>query len=111
MNIGSDGAYDGNDQTVAVVRGMRPDAFGQMFVDVVLLEGNFAYINALEFLVTLPGDANDNVAIDSADVLQFLDCLTGPEIAGTDDCARVFDFDVDGDIDTVDVQAFAVAAS
>lgn len=111
LNIGSDGAYDGNDNTTGMVRGMRPDAFGQSFVDVVLLEGNFAYINALEMLVTLPGDANDDFAIDALDITAFLDCLLGPDVTPTDACKRVFDFDVDGDVDLADVQAFAVAAS
>lgn len=111
QNIGSDGAYDGNDNTTGIVRGIRPDAFGQVFVDVVLLEGNFAYINAMELLVTLPGDANDDFVIDGSDVTAFLDCLIGPDNPATTDCERVFDLNVDGDVDLADVQAFALAAS
>jgi len=108
LNIGSDGAYDGNDDTTGVVCGMRPDAFGQIFVDVVLLEGNFAYINALELLVTLPGDADGNFLLDATDVSSLLDCLTGPDVFPSDSaCQTVFDFDVDGDIDLVDIGAFA----
>lgn len=47
-NIGGDGAFDGNDRGVAVVTGVRPDAFGQVFVDVALLEGRVACLNAME---------------------------------------------------------------
>jgi lysophospholipase L1-like esterase len=47
-NIGADGAYDGNDDRIAVVTGVRPDAFGQVFVDCVLLQGTFGYLGAVE---------------------------------------------------------------
>ena len=52
--IGHGGAYDGNDNKVAVVAGIRPDAFGQVFVDVTLLKGDFAYIGAMEITVATP---------------------------------------------------------
>ncbi|MCA9234407.1 MAG: PEP-CTERM sorting domain-containing protein [Planctomycetales bacterium] len=47
-NIGADGRYDGNNDEVAQVFGVRPDAFGQVFVDVTLIQGSFAYISAME---------------------------------------------------------------
>ena len=46
-NIGADGAYDGNDGSVVSIRGVRPDQFGQVFFDMTLLQGSFAYLNAL----------------------------------------------------------------
>ena len=49
--IGSDGASDANDDKVARVRGVRPDGFGQLFVDMTLLEGSYAYLNAMEVTV------------------------------------------------------------
>ena len=50
-DIGSDGVYDGNDNTIAVARGVRPDAFGQVFVDLTVVGGGFAYVNAMEVAV------------------------------------------------------------
>ena len=47
-NIGANARYDGNDDEVAQVFGVRPDAFGQVFVDVTLIDGSFAYISAME---------------------------------------------------------------
>lgn len=47
-NIAADGRYDGNDDEVAVVLGVQPDEFGQVFVDLTLIQGSFAYINAME---------------------------------------------------------------
>ena len=52
--IGHGGAYDGNDDKVAVAAGIRPDKFGQVFVDVTLLKGDFAYIGAMEITVATP---------------------------------------------------------
>ncbi len=56
-NIGHDGVYDGNDDTIATVTGLRPDPFGQIFVDVTLLQGAFAHINSMEVAVNLPEPA------------------------------------------------------
>lgn len=112
VNIGADNQYDGNDDDVATVSGIRPDAFGQVFVDVVLTQGNFAYLNAMALIVTRPGDADGNHELDGADVAALLDCLTGPDNSpASADCETVFDFDVDGDVDLADVQAFSVAYS
>ena len=47
-DIGSDGVYDGNDDTIAVVTDVRPDQFGQVFVDITVHQGTFAFINAME---------------------------------------------------------------
>ncbi|MES2571888.1 MAG: GDSL-type esterase/lipase family protein [Verrucomicrobiota bacterium] len=41
-----------NDDDVAIVSGVRPDAFGQVFVDLTLLQGSFAYLNAMEVVVS-----------------------------------------------------------
>lgn len=39
---------NGNDQRTALVPAIQPDAYGQVFVDVSLLRGSFAYLNAVE---------------------------------------------------------------
>ena len=48
INIGADGIYDGNNDEIAEATDVRPDAFGQVFVDLTLIRGGFAYINAME---------------------------------------------------------------
>ena len=68
-NIGDDGIYDGNDDEIAVVDGIRPDKFGQVFVDITLLEGAFAYINAMELkATTFSADFDENGEVTSADL-------------------------------------------
>ena len=47
-NIGSDGIYDGNDNTVAVSDTMTPDADGKIFFDLEVSAGGFAYIGAMK---------------------------------------------------------------
>ncbi len=49
--IGSSGG-NGNDDEISVVAGIRPDAFGQVFVDLDRLQGAFAYLNAMEIRVS-----------------------------------------------------------
>lgn len=49
-NIGNDGVYDGNDDELAVVTGIRPDAFGKVFIDVNLIQGTYAYLNAMQII-------------------------------------------------------------
>lgn len=51
-DIGSNGAYDGNDDEIVVVSGVTPDAFGQVFIDMLSLEGGFAYLNAMKIVVS-----------------------------------------------------------
>jgi hypothetical protein len=51
--IGSTGG-DNNDDEVAVVSGIRPDAFGQVWVDLTLVQGGFSYINAMQIIATNP---------------------------------------------------------
>jgi lysophospholipase L1-like esterase len=106
-NIGADGVYDGNDDEVAEVPAIRPDAFGQVFIDMTLIRGAFAYINALEVVVRLPGDWNQNLLLDSADGVAFLDCLSGDGQTPTDaGCLPVFDFELDADVDMRDLAEF-----
>jgi hypothetical protein len=60
--IGSAGG-DANDDEVAVISGVRPDQFGQVFIDLHLIQGSFAYINALQITasaVTPPTSAYEN---------------------------------------------------
>lgn len=51
--IGAGGANT-NNNTVATVSGIRPDTFGQVFVDMTLLQGTFAYLNAMEVVASAP---------------------------------------------------------
>ncbi len=51
-DIGSNGTYDGNDDEVVVIPGVRPDAYGQVFVDMLTVAGGFAYIGAMEVVVS-----------------------------------------------------------
>lgn len=54
--IGSTGG-DNNDDEVAVIGGIRPDAFGQVFIDLTLVQGSFAYINAMQVTASAPVSA------------------------------------------------------
>jgi lysophospholipase L1-like esterase len=50
-NLGGKASTDANDHQVLAIPGVRPDAFGQVFVDMLLLEGELACINAMEIRV------------------------------------------------------------
>ena len=50
-DIGSDGMYDGNDDTVVLLDGLRSDRFGQLFLDIKYVTGGLAYLNAIELSV------------------------------------------------------------
>jgi len=53
-NIGANGIYDGNDDEAATVPGIKPNAFGEIFIDLTATQMSsngtttFAYINAME---------------------------------------------------------------
>ncbi|WP_197524629.1 GDSL-type esterase/lipase family protein [Botrimarina hoheduenensis] len=49
--ISAAGTGAGNDDEIALVSGIRPDGYGQIFVDLTLLRGDFAYLNAMEMRV------------------------------------------------------------
>jgi hypothetical protein len=49
-NIGSNGAYDGNDNRVAGLYGVRANASGVIDVQVTVAAGGFGYINAMKIL-------------------------------------------------------------
>ncbi|MBB5350203.1 hypothetical protein HNR46_000427 [Haloferula luteola] len=51
-SIGSNGTYAGNDDEVVVISGVRPDAYGQVFIDMLSVAGGFAYIGAMEVVVS-----------------------------------------------------------
>jgi len=57
--IGSTGG-DANDDEVVVISGVRPDEFGQVFVDITLVQGSFAYINAMQITATVATTAYQN---------------------------------------------------
>lgn len=42
------GGGDGNDGTVVTLTGLRPDAFGELHLDVAIEQGAYAYLNLLE---------------------------------------------------------------
>jgi hypothetical protein len=44
--------YDGNDDEVVTISGVRPDQFGQVFIDLTLKSGSFAYLNAMQVTAT-----------------------------------------------------------
>lgn len=47
---GSEGG-EGNDDDIVAFEGLQPDAWGQLFVDVILTEGSYAYLALLELEV------------------------------------------------------------
>jgi len=47
-NIGSNGEYDGNNNTTAGLYGVSPNASGVIDVNVAVAEGSFGYINAMK---------------------------------------------------------------
>lgn len=47
---GADGATTNNDD-IATLTGVQPDAWGQLFVDVAIAQGSYAYLSALEIVV------------------------------------------------------------
>jgi hypothetical protein len=52
QNLGGKGSSDANDHQILTISGVRPDAFGQVFVDMLALEGRLACINAMEIQVS-----------------------------------------------------------
>lgn len=57
-DIGADGVFDGNDDQALTIAGVRPDAFGQIFVDLTLIAGDYAYLNAIQ-ITAEPRDTPD----------------------------------------------------
>jgi len=51
--VGSDGG-NANDSRVAVLRGVKPDAFGQVFVDLTLMYGTSTVLSAMEITAVAP---------------------------------------------------------
>jgi hypothetical protein len=47
-NIGNDGAYDGNDDTIISIAGVAPNASGEIDFTLNATEGDFGYLGALE---------------------------------------------------------------
>jgi len=74
-------------------------------------DGNQAFMDCVDTddstkpLLTVPttayGDENSDGAIDLSDFPLFPVCMLGPQVA-VDAACTVYDFDVDGDVDTVD---------
>ncbi len=99
-DIGHNGEYDGNDDDVASVSGIRPNEFGQVFVDLEPLNGNQALINALEISVAstgfTTGDFDHNGVLDVLDI----DALTQAVLSGQHPVE--FDINSDGNVDRMD---------
>jgi len=53
----------------------------------------------------VPGDGDQDQDVDSVDFALFTACMTGPGGIATPAC-MVFDFDLDADVDLLDLQAF-----
>ena len=53
-DIGNDGIYDGNDSEITTISGIRPDEFGQIFIDLSGVTASSAYLNAMEIRVSVP---------------------------------------------------------
>ena len=62
FRLGENIPYDGNNSSTVVLEGVRPDAFGQVFIDVTLSRGAFAYLNAMEVSVAVPEPTSGSVA-------------------------------------------------
>lgn len=50
----------------------------------------------------VPGDFDNDGDVDLSDYEQFVNCVTGPDIAATPDCQESADLTGDGDIDLID---------
>ncbi len=48
LNIGSDGIYDGNDDTIVSINGVAPDALGGIDLTLQAVQGNFGYLGIME---------------------------------------------------------------
>ncbi len=97
----------GNDDEITVIAGIRPDAFGQIFVDITLLQGAFAYINAMAVKVRQPGDWDGDATVNAIDALALLDCIAGPDQTPADvSCMAALDLEIDDDVDMGDVVKF-----
>ncbi len=65
-DIGADGEYDANDDEIALISGIRPDPFGQIFVDLTLVQGRFAFLNAMRVSVSVPEPSTAGFAFVAA---------------------------------------------
>ena len=53
-NTGKAGTHHGIDHMIATVGSIRPDRIGQVFFDMTVVEGSFAYLNDMELTVATP---------------------------------------------------------
>jgi len=110
-NIGSDGAYDGNNSEIALISGVRPNAFGEVFVDATLIQGSFGYVGLFELRVLGPAVASQPMAtaVDAGGMLAMSASIEGgvsPEYRWyCDDVALLNDDRVTGaDTDTLVIE-------
>lgn len=50
-DIGSDGSYDGNNNTIVTFDDQKPDAHGKLHIDISVDQGSFGYLALLEIIV------------------------------------------------------------
>lgn len=81
-NVGHDGAYDGNDDTIASLSGIRPDAQGQIFVDLAITQGTLAYLNAFELRANRGSGWLTNLSIRSTAGAGDQTLIVGVSIGG-----------------------------
>lgn len=55
LGSGATQNYHGNEANVARIAGVRPDRFGQVFVDLTVVKGQFAYLAAMAIEATTAG--------------------------------------------------------
>ncbi len=83
-NISQDGTKHGNDNRIAVVSGIRPDAFGQVWIDLTVMQGSYAYLNAMEVIASAP--TANRLAAPMTDALVAPDAVL-PDAEATDGAA------------------------
>ena len=72
--------------------------------------GHFTYVDMGAYEFPNMGDCNANGLVDTTDFIDFVACLSGPEVLIGDACT-CFDLDRDHDMDLVDFAAFQKAFS
>lgn len=60
-DIGSDGAYDGNDNTLAVTDTIFPDTDGKIFFDMNVVSGGFSYVGLMQIDEITPPVPDDGI--------------------------------------------------
>ncbi|MFT4123652.1 MAG: GDSL-type esterase/lipase family protein, partial [Microbacteriaceae bacterium] len=62
--ISADGTGDANDSSIAVISDIQPDEYGQVWIDLTLIEGSYTHLNAME--VYAGSDSSDDSSSDDS---------------------------------------------